>query len=659
MAFAEPSADSASAAAFGARWNLRVSAAVLLGASGLLFQFFGNATHGYIHSSSLFVWLGAQWFDPAADASQGPLVVGIALVLLIWNWCRLAPLSYSEDGDERAFAWIAGALGLHALGYAAQQTRLSVVALLLLLAGVLALAGGQRAIRAARFPLSFTLLAIPVGFLQPWSFSLRLAISESVQGIFRTAGHPILREGTQLFSADGRQAYDVEAACSGVHSLIALGALAILLAYLRVPTWPRKLILVATVAPFAFVGNLLRVLAIVAAGEARGPAAAQRIHSYSGFLVFAVVFALLWATMRGCAGASSRRIRERTTSAFPAEKSASSQQVGFSERVVGVRPHASSDFGPSGEARESANLTVSPRSSRVTSRRRSLSGRHVAMATGLLLAEVALVGFTAHVLDRVPAGAHAGIKLAAGGTDPIALPEFLGTEWVGQHVDVTAVERSILPPDTGYSRKNYVSVADRSGQVFVSVVLSGQDRTSIHRPELCLVGQGWAIEKSEHAEFTVGAPRVADSVSAEAAGTTKIPVTLLHVRREVWDRNGERRTLHSLLAYTFIGENDIEATHAGMLWRNALHRLRYVRGERWAYLIVQTWLKDTGNVTETLGAGQNQRTEKQREKTENHETKEAVSMQQNGTNQARAFDESTARERMQTVLSPVWEDLRS
>jgi len=555
-------ADRASARAFA------VSTIVLALAGAALFQFFGNATRGYIHSASLFYWLSAQWFDPAADASQGPLVMLVAAALLVWNAIRFS--AYSKTGDTGGFRLIAVGFALHALGYATQQTRLSVLACLIFIAGLCTLIRGQRGLRAARFPLAFALLAIPVGFLQPWSFSLRLAISKSVDAILRAGGHPIVRDGTQLFSLDGRQAYDVEAACSGIHSLVALVALALLLGYLRLNRWPRKVVLIALVAPFAFVGNLVRVLSIVAAGEKYGSHAAQRIHAWSGFVVFAVVFALLWCAMRLLEKKDKTRSIETT-----------------------------------GDASGASPIE------------RAVSAPRVAVWTVLLLIEVGLVAVAVRGLNlRPPAGA--GVKLAADGVNPIALPEFLGNDWIGQRVEVTAVERSILPPDTGYSRKNYVAVADRSQQVFVSVVLSGQDRTSIHRPELCLVGQGWVIEKSERVEFLVG---------------ETLPVTLLHLRRDAWTRAGERHVLSALLAYTFVSEDEIDATHAGMLWKNAIHRLRHLRGERWAYVVTQTVLSDQVAIAE----------------------KPSSSVAPPAPSEA---IERAATRRMETVLRPVWITLR-
>jgi hypothetical protein len=139
-------------------------------------------------------------------------------------------------------------------------------------------------------------------------------------------------------------------------------------------------------------------------------------------------------------------------------------------------------------------------------------------------------------------------------------------------VDVSDVERTLLPADTGYSRRNYVSLADLRRQVFVSVVLSGRDRTSIHRPELCLIGQGWSITGRGRHEFS--------------AGSESVPVTLLTVEHAV--AGAKQGGVRSLLAYWFVGSEAVEPTHFGMMAREASDRLRHLRADRWAYVVVQT-----------------------------------------------------------------------
>jgi hypothetical protein len=64
----------------------------------------------------------------------------------------------------------------------------------------------------------------------------------------------------------------------------------------------------------------------------------------------------------------------------------------------------------------------------------------------------------------------------------------------GGAADLTLGERQALPPDTVILRKEYVGPGGDS--TTVSVVLSGKEQKSIHRPQQCLPGQGYVIESS-------------------------------------------------------------------------------------------------------------------------------------------------------------------
>ncbi|WP_415911034.1 exosortase C-terminal domain/associated protein EpsI [Oleiharenicola sp. Vm1] len=171
-----------------------------------------------------------------------------------------------------------------------------------------------------------------------------------------------------------------------------------------------------------------------------------------------------------------------------------------------------------------------------------------------------------------------GVRLATDGVNPVALPDHLGIDWVGQNAPVSAVEREVLPPDTGYSRKNYVSLRDRRQSVFLSIVLSGRDRTSIHRPEICLVGQGWTIRGRSTHEFVVGGRR--------------FPATVLQIEREVTGPRGEVVRVPALLVYWFVGADRIVASHWERVFYTSLDRLRHLQAHRWAYVLMQTHALD-------------------------------------------------------------------
>jgi hypothetical protein len=182
--------------------------------------------------------------------------------------------------------------------------------------------------------------------------------------------------------------------------------------------------------------------------------------------------------------------------------------------------------------------------------------------------------FLSHIAG-LPSTGRAGISLTPDGREPVELPTFLGTDWIGRRTEVTEIEREILPADTGFSRKTYISIADPSKQAFMSIVLSGHDRTSIHRPEVCLVGQGWTIRGSFPHNF---------SYPGKSGG---FPATVLRVEKEVSTRTG-KVTVPQLVAYYFVGGDVVVASHWDRLVRDAWNRVAHGRADRWAYVLIQT-----------------------------------------------------------------------
>ncbi|MDP6754477.1 MAG: hypothetical protein QGF56_12380, partial [Verrucomicrobiota bacterium] len=73
-------------------------------------------------------------------------------------------------------------------------------------------------------------------------------------------------------------------------------------------------------------------------------------------------------------------------------------------------------------------------------------------------------------------------------TNGVALPAQV-VDCTSRLTPVTKLELDWLPDDTTYGRRRY-TLPDGSW-IENSVVLMGQDRTSIHKPEYCLPGQGF------------------------------------------------------------------------------------------------------------------------------------------------------------------------
>lgn len=129
-----------------------------------------------------------------------------------------------------------------------------------------------------------------------------------------------------------------------------------------------------------------------------------------------------------------------------------------------------------------------------------------------------------------------------------------------------------LPADTSLAQAAY---RDSDGfEVQVMVVMMGSDRTSIHRPEICLTGGGWAIDAARSQRTTVR------FVNPE---TLDLPVKKLIASR-TFEANDRTTTWSGVFVYWFVAENAVTAQHGErMLWM-AKHLVRTGELQRWAYI---------------------------------------------------------------------------
>ena len=131
---------------------------------------------------------------------------------------------------------------------------------------------------------------------------------------------------------------------------------------------------------------------------------------------------------------------------------------------------------------------------------------------------------------------------------------------------VSLAERQLLPADTGIAKKLYAN--PRGARVFATVVLSGLEQRSIHRPQQCLPGQGYAIEKS----------RVVD---VPLAGRRPLRVMVLDLRRP---GSGQADAGALKYAYWFVGPGRETPYHLQRLWWTSVDLLAHNLAPRWAYV---------------------------------------------------------------------------
>ena len=255
---------------------------VLLAAWLALFQFLGNSTLGYINTPSLLHWMySAYASNPDANGSDDSHGKFIPLVVLgLFWWKRKALLDLKVRLWWPGLLIIGCALVLHLLGYMAQQPRISIVALFLGIYGLTGVAWGPDWLRESFFPFCLFAFCVPLG----WSavaitFPLRVLVCKITVLI---CGYlfqiDVIREGTTLLDPSHRYQYEVAAACSGIRSLFATFAIAIIYAMLSFRHWWKRGLLILSAVPLAVLGNVIRMLTIVLAAEIGGQHAGDNVH---------------------------------------------------------------------------------------------------------------------------------------------------------------------------------------------------------------------------------------------------------------------------------------------------------------------------------------------------------------------------------------------
>jgi exosortase len=235
--------------------------------------------------------LVAQWAADQ-DYSHGFLIVPLA-VWFAWRR-RTALAAASPQPSSVGLVVAAASLGLLAAGVAAAELFVARASFVGLVAGAILFLYGRAHLRILTFPVGLLLLMIPppeIVFNQI-ALPLQLFASRVGEVTLRTAGVPVLRDGNVL-ELVGMQ-LEVAEACSGIRSILALLAFALVLGELGGCSRRHRALLAAATLPIAIAANAGRVAVTGLAAHYWSPALAEGLlHSTSGLLVFATAVAVL------------------------------------------------------------------------------------------------------------------------------------------------------------------------------------------------------------------------------------------------------------------------------------------------------------------------------------------------------------------------------
>lgn len=479
-------------------------------ALGMLFLLWPYQQWDYASRESILIgW--ARWVSKRADW-QFCLLVPPLVGWLVWlrrDELRRLPL----QGTWRGLLPLGMGLFFYWIGYKANTGYPGFLAVQLVLAGFILLVAGVAWMRTLFFAWLFLFFTWPMQPLEDSLASpLRPRTAAMAAAVLNAVQVPAVNEGSALQSAaepdKGLQigevfSLDVDAKCSGINSLFALMMISALLGYLALRRPLSRFILFACAVPLAVAGNVGRLLLLVAGTKQFGAdfAVGRHIgdhqemslyHTFAGFAVFGIalggMFALCWL-LEG------------------REMKANLQRHG--------QPRS----------REAASGIAVPR--------RMLAQLLAALGLPLLLLGICLgTDISFHV-------AAPGVKLRADDSHLPYLPLSLG-DYQGREYDMTTDEKNLLDEGVRLARNVYASAAGR--QIMATVILSGFEKRSLHRPEVCLPNQGWTVTDRTQIPLRMKDGR-------------EITIMMMRIFRDAEPQPGVRVRTRAVNFYWYIGSD--------------------------------------------------------------------------------------------------------
>lgn len=153
----------------------------------------------------------------------------------------------------------------------------------------------------------------------------------------------------------------------------------------------------------------------------------------------------------------------------------------------------------------------------------------------------------------------------------VNLPERV-LDYASVPVDVAKYVLDFLPPDTSFGQRRYT--ASDGFVTDVNVVLMGTDRTSLHKPEICLEGQGWHVIATQSGT---------DEVHIERPCAYDLQVMKLIATKEGME-DGQPVQLRGIYVYWFVAPGELTAHHWQRMWWMGRDLLFSGVLQRWAYV---------------------------------------------------------------------------
>ena len=253
------------------------------------------------------------WLEFSRSSTQASDLWIIPLISIFLVYERRSAIFARTKASRGALLFVALGIGVeeagrllssaHA-GAALNAISLAMLGVAVALAAAFVGCYGEEAGRAARFPLYFLLLAVPIpqtvlDVVVRW---LQDGSAAVVNVLFVLLRVPHVHDGLRFY-LDGLS-IEIATECSGIRSSFSLLVLTVLLSYTLLHSTWRRIALVSTVVPLVLVKNGIRIVTLCLLSIYVDPSfITGSLHHSGGFVFFGMALmmegALCWLLLRG------------------------------------------------------------------------------------------------------------------------------------------------------------------------------------------------------------------------------------------------------------------------------------------------------------------------------------------------------------------------
>lgn len=252
---------------------------------------------GIVYGQVLWELVLDWWNVPSL--SQGFLIPPLAL-WIAWSM-RDRMVAVPAERSAAGLCVVGLACGMLLLGQVAAEYFVSRLSFVVLLAGLVWTFWGYRRLRRLLFPflLLATMIPLPSLVYNSLAAPLQLFATEVSARLAEAVGVTVFTDGNIIHLASA--SLGVEEACSGLSSLSALVVGSVLVGFLLCSSVVCRALLFLFAVPASILTNIIRVTGTAVLADHDPRFALGFYHSFSGWLVFLLGFAMLYGAAVGLA----------------------------------------------------------------------------------------------------------------------------------------------------------------------------------------------------------------------------------------------------------------------------------------------------------------------------------------------------------------------